>query len=181
MLSSNTCCFWPPIVIHLVATNRLPLNQTRPSVRDSAARIGQYLTDTRRCALVSRRASGKGSLWSRERVWRIYLFILVSFFLFLNYFSDGRISSCFVSFLSNEVKSLSNKIRSIGVEKWNESINWEGLWNKRCDNLPFFKRRNSFKQILIAYSVIGSSGSLTWNRKRLKYFLTNKDYYYMID
>lgn len=39
LLSSNTCCFWPPIVIHLVAANRLPLNQTRPSVRDSAAQL----------------------------------------------------------------------------------------------------------------------------------------------
>lgn len=28
LLSSNTCCFWTAIVIHLVATNRLPLNQT---------------------------------------------------------------------------------------------------------------------------------------------------------
>lgn len=87
----------------------------------------------------------------------------------------------FRKFSFERSEKFENKIKSIGVEKWNESVNWEGLWNKRCDDLPFFKRRNSFKQILIAYSVIGSSGSLTWNRKRLKYFLTNKDYYYMID
>ena len=44
-----------PIVIHLVATNRLPLNQTSLCARSSRA-IGQYLADTRRCTLVSRRA-----------------------------------------------------------------------------------------------------------------------------